>query len=1326
MKRRTFARVVATLLSISMLTTTALAAPMGGRGGRNNGKNENSSWSQSEWGQQKNKKDKNHKNNKWQQSQNPGYTEPEDTTASSDQQLLVVEDENTVENGEMLRASTYVLGSGSAAANTASVMSLAADANAGVMPVADDTTGTVLKYFPITMYDYNTDDTNINNATHQVEVNNGVVNNEWQGIYFSGGAPGAESFTYTTSAGAHTDLTWAQVQSGTYYSDEACTTKVTVNEVTEGAEGYTYVKVAVGDLWDAAGGTAEETWYQTPYFYYNSYYRTYYPVYIIDYGYYYYVAYEMQGYKRQIGYYDSSEEVSLYETAFTITGYTLTAGGETLKTLNSTDTTQKVGVTLYSTGSTQTTGSLPYAAWNWWNKNTSDNSNGQKTYTGLVESSLDANKDIVFTKPDGGIFNSDTSVKNIYTNVELPFVYEDGTYKFDASVNGVYFHENADQGSSGNPASNTRLYFNQGNTQSNGGTYGDGSSTVWAPYNDGTSFSESDMEYHFGMRTTIPFTMTANGRMNPTNNDSDAITFSFSGDDDVWVFIDGRLVIDLGGIHNRLDATINFATNTVTYSESNDSDAETGSYNDTNFALTQDLFGNLISQDRTTFAATDSHELTIFYLERGMGSSNCKIEFNLPMKDTVTVTKHADQSWSVDENGNEIISDLTDAMQTQVNNIDFGFTLYKSTDNGGTYSEVANTNYNLLNANGQVIATPSTDANGHFVLKNGQSARFVTTFEAAGTTYYVVEDNVADMGFVTPDYNFGGEAANGFTYKQENGTSSDELSHGNEIPEQILDTEATENKSYEVTVYGGEESEDSLVFICENYWDAELPNPSVRPADDKIVIDYGLGVEIDVMANDVVYADKATLLSTVSGAGMTANNVKDGDGHVTTVPSVTAGSALKYGTAEVKDGKIVYTLNKQLTGVEVLNYAVQVEGSITKTVGSEEKVVTIYETKVGTVYIIPATTMYYEEDFGLVSGIEAWTTKGTAETDNQEPGVVGDYTDSPYGSDVAYLNDTKDSNGTAKYVSTENAAATFSYSFYGTGTTFFARTTNKSGYMYVKVTDEDGAVVYEKARDTRYKTENADTTLYNIPVFTWTVEDSSAQKALDLGYGKYTVTVNLSKGWGIYGTDFWLDGIRVVNPLNPHDTNASIATTAYAADAEANMTHVTLREKLLLDATTLNDDDEVIWAEDFVLFTDSNGEIKDVNEYESNGPKEEVYLNEGQSVRFSLFNWDANTNFLYLGIKAPMGAGTVTVNGTTLNINNATDCYYEISDYAKISDQEITDEETGETQTVRVATFEIKATSSLISVTNIKVTGNNPDFGIINETNRNVDEDENL
>lgn len=341
-----------------------------------------------------------------------------------------------------------------------------------------------------------------------------------------------------------------------------------------------------------------------------------------------------------------------------------------------------------------------------------------------------------------------------------------------------------------------------------------------------------------------------------------------------------------------------------------------------------------------------------------------------------------------------------------------------------------------------------------------------------------------------------------------------------------------------------------------------------------------------------------------------------------------------------------------------------------------------------------------------------WQAVGTAQTDPQEPGVVGTVGDSPYGSDVAYLNDSGDSNGSSKHVDTTDGAASFSYTFTGTGTSFFARTTNNSGYMRVVITNTDGKTVYTGYRDTSYKNTEGSIggdinvtggKLYNIPVFTY-----------DAGnYGTYTVTVTIAGGANAknYGKEFWLDGIRVVKPLDENDTNASVAKSAYATDGEANMTVETLRNKLIGEAS-IGDDGTLQWnGKDFVIFTDTNDEITTVEEYKSNGPKEEVYLNHGQSITFSLKNWDANTNKIYLGMKAPTGKGSVSINGNTLNINNATDCYYDISSYADI---------TTDADGVKTATFKVEATSSLISVTNIKVTGN-AEFTIVQGSNSDVD-----
>lgn len=1316
----------------------------------------------------------------------PVETEPEETEPAETQEEMVldlIEDDTTVENGEMLRAATFAL------------RPVSADTYA-VGTAVEEETDTVLKYFPVTLYDYDAD--TINAATDELDDDLTVR----EGIYFSDGSP-----TYSKSSSA--DL--SAFEEGQYYIQNIRAAENNVNSWLQAhSDNKIYaVSKANATLWtlEIEGGE-------------------------------YYLRCTIDGKEHYliVGTNGDSDGYTTTKTPITLSAFSnpegvqLSQNGYYLCQWGSTTAEEFGGYnvnndggngmrfykedgTLVAPGEVTTQITSGYEEWNRWDKASGSNDNGQKFYTGLVESTLNAHKDIVFTKPDGGIFNSDASVKKIYTNVEMPFVYENGTYTFDASENGVYFHENAEQGSTGTAASNTRLYFNQKYTQSNAGTYGDGSTTVWAPFNDSTLFTEGTMNYHFGMRATIPFSMTPNGRMKATDDDSDPIVFTFSGDDDVWVFIDGQLVGDLGGIHNRLDLEINFATNTVTYSESNAVDAVTGSYNDSDFVLKQQLFEGLITQDRVTFAASESHELTIFYLERGQGSSNSKIQFNLPMKDTVTVTKHATQSWTDDgsNDGEGSITPLTAEEQVIVDRIDFGFTLYKSADSGQTFSVVANTNYYLINASGQVLSMPSTDSNGHFYLKNGQSARFITELDADdGVTYYVVEDDVSNLGFVTPDYNFGGEAADGFTA---NGLS---YAKGNLIPEQILDlpaeNEAQNNESYHVTVKGSDQSEDSLVFICENYLDADLPNPSARPAEDKIVIDYGLPVEIDVLANDLYRGNSIELIS-VTGSGLTVN---------AETGATEGGTAPLFGTAVINNGKITYTLNTQLTDVEVLNYVIKVTGAVTNDVTGTTT--TASEFAVGTVYIIPATTMYYEENFGTLVTYEGngWqadpVTESTYTNATQEPGVVGTVGDSPYGSDVAYLNDSHDSNGTSKYAKTTDGAVRFYYTFTGTGTSFYVRTGSNTGTMRITLrkNNASGEKLQSFYRDSSYDSEgneynpfDKDTKyLYNIPVCSFT----------DLDYGTYYVEVVVAKENAKLGYkgEFWLDGIRIYEPMDAFDDDYEITESAYTSDAEANMVNVTLRNKLISEVslveqteiiltvakdeegndiyteeTVLDEDGNPVldengnpvveqvpvmvetevpvmitkisvatdeegnvlyreeavldedgnpvldengepvveliplmveteeplvlpeWPDDgsFVLFTDNNGELKTAADYVSFGPKEEVYIYDGQRVSFSLYDWDPNTNKLYMGIKAPTGSGTVLIGGTSISIQNASDCYFDISNYATV---------TTDADGVKTATFTLKAAKdSLISLTNIKVTGN-AEFIII-DTQEDVD-----
>lgn len=928
----------------------------------------------------------------------------------------------------------------------------------------------------------------------------------------------------------------------------------------------------------------------------------------------------------------------------------------------------------YSNGETEI---LQYANWNKWVGDfTSNTSNsGNRIYSGLVQPNLTTGKDIQFTKTEGGIFDTNGNVKDIYNNVGLPFQYDSTTkyYTFDANEFGAYF--------SGKASSNTNLDYSA-TPQSQEFRGQDQRTRGWYPFNNTTNVKTASADYFFGMKATIPFTMTANGRMNANDSASAPIVFNFAGDDDVWVFVDGVLVLDIGGVRNMLEGSIDFANNTWTISKpTNQNGGDLGDAATSQVALSGKIFNEendnttgTLNQTRETFAAKDSHELTIFYLERGAGSSNCKIQFNLPMKDTVSVTKQINQAKTQNADGTVTISPLSASEQAVIDEMDFGFTLYK--DN----APVANMNYSLLNVNGQVIDTPSTDANGHFVLKNGQTAKFVGAINSTdGNEYYVVEDK--KKGFWAPDYTYTEDVANGAT--------------------QAVAANGWTGMTVRAT--GSDEAEDHITFVCKNYMNNELPNPGALLNDDKIVIDYGLPVEIDAFKNDL-YRGDSMKMTDVTGA--------------------------KYGEVnfDKETGKITYQLTEQLTGVEVLTYTVLVTGTAENAGGTENQAT--LEAK-GRVYIIPATSMYYEENFSdLVTFTGEWEAEGTAQTDPQEPGVVGTVGDSPYGSDAAYLNDSGDSNGSSMYVDTTKGAASFSYTFTGEGTAFFARTSGTTAYMRVVVTDitnpDSPEVVKDLRRNTIYKAVDGTNvgTLYNIPVFIDEHFDN---------YGTYKVDVTIMKASGTLnrGSDFYLDGIRVYLPLDSNDENAGVANAAYAADGEAHMTVATLRQKLLCDAAIEEDvlvfdeggkpvldadgnqvhKTELKWdGKNFVVFTDSNGKIQSAEEYKSNGPKEEVYLNAGQSVSFSLYSWDAN-NKIYLGIKAPTGGGDVFINGNTLNITNAADCYYDISNFANIK----TDEDG-----VNTATFTITAINDLISVTNIKVTGN-AEFTIVNQEDPTVD-----
>ena len=154
-------------------------------------------------------------------------------------------------------------------------------------------------------------------------------------------------------------------------------------------------------------------------------------------------------------------------------------------------------------------------------------------------------------------------------------------------------------------------------------------------------------KFGYGAKFEIPFTMSSTGKTVPTDGaESEAIKFTFSGDDDVWVFIDDHLVLDVGGAHGAVSGEICFTKNaayaktnyikTTSYSlQDGNASVAAGTEGNGGQVVMDDLFNNTL---KLYDDITKEHTLTVFYLERGSLESNCNITFNFQIADTVTVT----------------------------------------------------------------------------------------------------------------------------------------------------------------------------------------------------------------------------------------------------------------------------------------------------------------------------------------------------------------------------------------------------------------------------------------------------------------------------------------------------------------------------------------------------------------------------------------------------------------------------------------------------------------------------------------------------------------
>lgn len=320
------------------------------------------------------------------------------------------------------------------------------------------------------------------------------------------------------------------------------------------------------------------------------------------------------------------------------------------------------------------------------------------------------------------LFNNDSQVngKAVYNKVQGLFQLKDGYYVYDS------------YGSDGNYAvynSTTNSFdvydkagvYKDSVSDANRGQFFpfDSADKVFEERNgqlspigitDGTN---DKLNHHFGMSMTTEFVQPKEGK----TTDLKDMVFKFSGDDDVWVYIDGVLVGDLGGIHEKATLEINFANGEVKVGHVDGANGTKKEIEKTNIkakfedagADTTNFFGN-------TFRDSTKHTLSFFYLERGAGASNMSLKFNLTTLPSSEVAK-------VDQNG-EAVNGAT-------------FKLYRSDGPDADWNK------------GELVAQGTTKDRSQLILQksNGSVLSFDEEHNTNHCDYFVLKETDLPEGY---------------------------------------------------------------------------------------------------------------------------------------------------------------------------------------------------------------------------------------------------------------------------------------------------------------------------------------------------------------------------------------------------------------------------------------------------------------------------------------------------------------------------------------------------------------------------------------------------
>lgn len=364
--------------------------------------------------------------------------------------------------------------------------------------------------------------------------------------------------------------------------------------------------------------------------------------------------------------------------------YTADAKGEVPKTIKTADTRNLINISMANYSENQNyQGSFQFGS--------ADYTGSEAVKQNLVEGYL---KDGYPVLKNGngtslnGLFDGtwDKVIPHTYvTGLNHLFSYDSrtGTYSYDSDKNYAYY----DIDSSRNTEKNFIVY--ERSKDKGEGNRHVASFMPYSSWDDGASQNK----FAFGMMISFEFLQPKNGKINGQD-----MVFSFSGDDDVWVFIDNKLVLDLGGVHERATGSINFANGEVYVN------------NQSNPTL-----GSVFNSDSDTFADYTSHSLKLFYMERGRGDSNCSIKFNLPPRPTNSI---------------EIVKSLANSDKEKYTSTDFQFKAYLEDEEDRKQEPVQynaipeGTPYRVKKNDSLTDEVRYVGANNIFTLKAGESAVF--------------------------------------------------------------------------------------------------------------------------------------------------------------------------------------------------------------------------------------------------------------------------------------------------------------------------------------------------------------------------------------------------------------------------------------------------------------------------------------------------------------------------------------------------------------------------------------------------------------------------